>query len=486
MGKAKKRGMKDIAAYYIRLNESRAEIHEWVAFLLLAVMALQPLQGITAQAYDNNEVILLFYRRALLIRGLGYISLANALVFYIRRLYTEGKDILKETFLRRPWNSLFLLLLIWSFICIWHAQHRDVAIGGDPVRFEGFLSYLAYAGFFAGASLVRSEQLQKYLFYTMAFAATVLGLLSLYCLYNPSPLFLSYQDVNLIGGLSGTFVNTNHYGYYLSTMGTLMFALAFIAREKWFKVLFVMLGLYQCAVLVINNTMGSILAILAGVFALILLAVLQKGGLAKKAALGSLAGIAVLIVAVVAFCMANPQRSAFTNDVVRMMEEAAALLSGTAEDSAGSGRLGIWRACIAHIREYPLMGAGTDNAYYAVEPFLGESKMPHNEYLNIGVNLGIPGMLLHLGALGTLFVSCLRRLKTMPAATLTAFCCAFSYAVSAFFGVPLCTMLPFFYIFLSLCAFDAEPEEEEEPAAPSVKEGKKGEKKKPAKARKRA
>ncbi len=468
MGKkktAKKSSGSGYAGYFkqlVTLNDSRREIHEWIAFILLLVMAVQPLQGITAKAYTNNEVIDLFESRAVLIRALGYVSLANALFFYIRRVVSEGLGVLKETFIKRPWNTLLLLLLVWSFVCVGHAAEREVAIGGDPIRYEGILSYIAYAGFFAGASLVHNNDHKKWLLLTMGIAATVLAAMSLWCLYNPSPLFFSYMDVNVIAGLSGTFVNTNHFGYYLCTMSTVLFASALLVENKWLKLLFCVMGVFLFYVLLVNNTMGSIIAAIAGAGLLLLLLAIRKGGKTKLFTLSGLSAVIICVAAFTVFCVKNPEKSQLTNDVSVMVQDVKTIANDGDSDvagSAGSGRWGIWRADIELIKDNPLKGCGTDNAYYAIAPYYGAEKMPHNEYLNIAVNLGMPGGLLYIAALLSLVIKRLPRLRREQNATIVAGCAAFAYGVSAFFGVPLCTMLPFFYIFLSLFADEASDEE---------------------------
>lgn len=452
------------AAYFKQLlifNDSRAEIHEWISFILLVIMAVQPLQGITSIAFTSNEVIELFMRRAVLIRALGYISLLNALIFYVRNVVTNGSGVLRDTFIKRPWNTFFLLLLIWSFICVGHAQHRDIAIGGDPIRFEGILSYIAYAGFFAGASLIHNQDHKKWLFIVMGATATVLAALSIWCYYNPSPIFLTYMDVNVIAGLSGTFVNTNHFGYYLCTMSTVLFVCVTLVENKLLKLIFALMGVFLFAVLLVNNTMGSIIASVAGLALLLLFSAIRKGGKIKTFTLGGCALIILCAAAFVVFCVKNPEKNQLTTDVSVMVSDVKTILTDSESEQAkhaGSDRWGVWVADIELIKDKPLMGCGTDNAYYAIEPYYGIQKMPHNEYLNMTVNLGIPGGLLYLAALLSIAIFRLPRLRRQSGATLAAGCCAFTYAVSAFFGVPLCTMLPFFYIFLSMLC-DATGEE---------------------------
>ena len=461
----RKKNNNGYAAYFKQLTvltDSRAEIHEWIAFILLLIMAVQPLQGITSIAYTNNEVIALFERRAVLIRALGYISLLNAFVYYVRKVITNGASVLKDTFVKRPWNTIFLLLLVWSFVCVGHAAERAVAIYGDPVRFEGILSYIAYAGFFAGASLVRNENHKKWLFIIMGVTATGLAALSLWCYYHPSPIFLSYMDVNVIDGLSGTFVNTNHFGYYLCTMSTVIFSSIMFVENKLLKLLFAIMGVFLFAVLLVNNTMGSIIAAIAGVGLLLLFSAIIKGGKTKTIALTGIAAILFCVAVFVVFCTKNPEANQLTHDVSRMVYDVKLILTDAnseAAKDAGSFRWGVWRADLALIKDHPWIGCGTDNAYYAIEPYYETPKMPHNEYLNMAVNLGIPAGIAYVAALLSIAIYGLSRLKKQSGESLAAGCCAFTYAVSAFFGVPLCTMLPFFYIFLSFLTSKTEDAE---------------------------
>ncbi len=78
----------------------------------------------------------------------------------------------------------------------------------------------------------------------------------------------------------------------------------------------------------------------------------------------------------------------------------------TAVSDRGSGRLDIWTAGIAAFRHYMVFGAGLDNfpvvytnyAGYAPQ-FQGYGRDPHNVFLSIGVEFGLPGLLLFISAI---------------------------------------------------------------------------------------
>jgi O-antigen ligase len=72
----------------------------------------------------------------------------------------------------------------------------------------------------------------------------------------------------------------------------------------------------------------------------------------------------------------------------------------------GAGRFDIWQVGLSAFRHYALFGAGQDCFPYAFNQhvqtaphFVGFSRAPHNIYLSTGVELGLVGLVLLLGAI---------------------------------------------------------------------------------------
>lgn len=59
-------------------------------------------------------------------------------------------------------------------------------------------------------------------------------------------------------------------------------------------------------------------------------------------------------------------------------------------------RLTIWTAASQVFTAHPLLGVGAGAFSYAVEPVLGEARAPHNVFIAIAVEEGIPGLILWL------------------------------------------------------------------------------------------
>jgi O-antigen ligase len=79
---------------------------------------------------------------------------------------------------------------------------------------------------------------------------------------------------------------------------------------------------------------------------------------------------------------------------------------GEALSSGGAGRLDVWQAGLKSLATYGLWGAGFDNfssvynnvAGYASH-FMGYARDSHNTYLEVGVDMGIPGLFLFFAAI---------------------------------------------------------------------------------------
>lgn len=139
------------------------------------------------------------------------------------------------------------------------------------------------------------------------------------------------------------------------------------------------------------------------------------------------------------------------------------LLHGQAEDSFGSSRIRIWRACLSLVPKRPLLGFGPgmlaahlDVQFSRYVPETGETLRSfadnaHNVYLAALVNTGILGLAALLTQLALAGRCAAQRLGDPLRLSLTlGLACA---AVHAFFGLGLCLSQPLFWVALGLlCA----------------------------------
>lgn len=138
------------------------------------------------------------------------------------------------------------------------------------------------------------------------------------------------------------------------------------------------------------------------------------------------------------------------------------LLQGRGQDAFGSGRLGVWRHTLAMAAQSPLVGNGPDTFLYAMQAYLTDHGLtlaetfdnPHNEYLAILVNNGIPALGMYLALLAGVLLRCLRRGKNTPWLW-TVGAAILCYGVQGFFSFSICIVSPMFWAVMGMaCAPD--------------------------------
>ena len=130
------------------------------------------------------------------------------------------------------------------------------------------------------------------------------------------------------------------------------------------------------------------------------------------------------------------------------------ILNGRPQDQFGSWRLGVWRHSLDMSRENPVFGTGPDTFYYAMfnhlqqaGATLGENfDNPHNEYVAILSNNGIPALALYVTLLAWVLIALFRR-KEWPLA-LGIGC----FALQGFFSFSICLVSPMFWAVLGMAA----------------------------------
>ena len=126
---------------------------EMIAFILLLLLTFQPLYGVFFNINNQTELVALFYGKSMLIRFIGILALVNFFIDYIKNRLLFGRNYFKKTFIKNPAFGLLSILLIWGFISTMISDRRFTAFYGDAYRYEGYLSYIAYAGLVASGSL---------------------------------------------------------------------------------------------------------------------------------------------------------------------------------------------------------------------------------------------------------------------------------------------------------------------------------------------
>ena len=134
------------------------------------------------------------------------------------------------------------------------------------------------------------------------------------------------------------------------------------------------------------------------------------------------------------------------------------LLYGHIEDSYGSWRIGVWRHTLRMASGNLLWGTGPDTFYPAMRSYLAANAVylgenfdnPHNMYLAILANCGLPALVLYLAAIIGLTIRCLRRHDGTGTVLAWMILC---YSLQGLFTFSICIVTPMFWVALGMaCA----------------------------------
>ena len=109
-------------------------------------------------------------------------------------------------------------------------------------------------------------------------------------------------------------------------------------------------------------------------------------------------------------------------------------------DTISSGRIEIWAEIIGKIKESPIIGVG-----------IGNTRNPHNEFLQTAAWHGVPAVLFYIAALGAMYVKAFVNRKGLTDTQITALGGTTGYIVSSFFGNGLLQTIPTYILILALC-----------------------------------
>lgn len=146
-------------------------------------------------------------------------------------------------------------------------------------------------------------------------------------------------------------------------------------------------------------------------------------------------------------------------DFKRRFESAFVFSTGTT-----ATRFEIWKSCLKMIRDRPLVGFGLDQMLYQFPRYRsyrytqleGEMTMPdraHNEYIQVGVDLGVLGWLAFLWWLLTIGMAVAPRVKDSNPLLVGFTAALIGYGVQALTSITIVGMAPVVGIFMAISLF---------------------------------
>ena len=416
-----------------------------VSIVVIVLLSLQVLMGLFLRAPNQTELVALYFGKTVVIRLLGYIGIVVAIIDFYCKVYIHREKCLKWTFLKRPWNGLFVIILLWALLVgIGVSEDRNLAFFGGAFRYEGYLSYLAYAGIFISAAQIREEKYRKIIMVITTVTSTLLAIITiLRDLAKWS--FLMYRN-GQVGDFSATFINSNHYGYYLCFSMLIIAGLFMVTEKLHWKIVCGVCFTINLIVMLYNRSLGPYIAISIGLVVFLVFNWIRKG-------FNKTWPILILVVIFIVFSLFIDGHK-MLDDLGLIIQQTTNVIdvigsggAGSQEgqhaiDTIGSSRGVLWKNTIKTIIEHPIVGVGTDSIQLYID-----NNIPHNEYLQVGANLGIPGLVVYLAALIAYMI---KNTKKISDGTLIVGIAAFVYCVSAFFGISIPVATYQLFLFLGL------------------------------------
>ncbi|MDE6275974.1 MAG: O-antigen ligase family protein [Clostridia bacterium] len=338
----------------------------------------------------------------------------------------------------------FAFMLIWALISTFKSPYFEKSMYGAGYINEGYFTVLQYAVVFLSAYAIRDEI--KWAKEAMLWSFIIMA--GIICIVFVGIEITNYKIPTSLK--SGVFNNSNHYGYFLAMSTTATFGALVYAKRKWQIFLSAILLPFNVFNLLACDTLGANIAYIGGIVFIISSGFITKKLDWKRLLIACvLSGVINLIVEVSGRTNMWASYIQLFKDIKRVIAPGEGGTGGGNNNSAGTGRFGLWKRTIAVIKQVPWFGKGLD-LYHGNNIYDTSLDVSHNEYITMASNIGIPGVIMYLGTVVWWFVRAVRARKILAVNDLTLLAVTFAYLISAIFGNSFTYTYPYLLIFLAL------------------------------------
>lgn len=324
--------------------------------------------------------------------------------------------------------AVFMMMMLVSTFINGFTTYARI---GQWYRNESLSTYFLYfLVFFASGVCIRTRKTKAVIMRIFVLCSVINALLA-----------LSEQGSHQI---KSVFFQFNHYGYYLT-----MSILACAGCVVWEKsILWRILGgasfVLLTIALIINDTFGCYLAVLAGLIFIVICDKIVHGKFRK------IPIVLLLSYGLITFLMSFKYNTILTNFMTLFLDLSNIAKNNEESAHAGTGRMKLWRLTIDRIREKPIFGYGVEGITDYLQENTGYNNRTHNEYLQYTAFFGIPAAISYVVGVFCVFLAGLKQKTKLNSEMLIALSAAFGYCVSAFFGNTMFYTAPYFFMFLGL------------------------------------
>ena len=341
--------------------------------------------------------------------------------------FFNKKDLttIKETNFLKKYPEIFCLLfmVIWVFIATATHEYPSFTFYHETLYLQtGSYFFITLSLCFLCGVLITDRSILKHLAIAYLVSLIYCSFLSILFPQGDMLLLLAHNT-----NWASMFTNSNHFAYLLCMGISLSSCLLLFEKKKATKIFLCVAMTIFMFTLIMNDTLGSTLATLIALTAIpVVFSIWQK-----KFDWRFLIPLAVFVVFSVALTpLAKVYHSTYDESplwpqLANLMKEFFSIAEAPlAEEnmSAGTDRWSKWIASYNEICAHPIFGNGI------------VTSKPHNEYLQLAENFGLPTLFLYLSAIVIITIKVLRHFKKMSALSLSLYVTVVTYLISATFG----------------------------------------------------
>jgi len=332
------------------------------------------------------------------------------------KLKMVNKEEVKIT--RTPLNLPVLAFMTICALSLLWSNSPMISLLELPLFLAGPILY------FIVANNIRDERQINRLLTTLLIISSLLGI---YGIFQYNGIDFAFWKGNIARQqVFGLFGNVNYFAEYLIVLLPLAISLFFVCKNKVYKILLLGGILAMGGSLILTFTRGSYLAIgISSLFMFFLYLTIRGKGFIKEHRKIFIFMLALIILVTFLFAIPNPLNKSGT--VISKIKSRISISQFTSGSSL-KRREAIWGFTVMMIKDHPLRGSGLGTFKYnslnyqakffdqgenrRLYPY-GIADKVHNEYLQLGAELGMLGLGIFLWLIISYFRYGLRVLKKL-------------------------------------------------------------------------
>ena len=319
-----------------------------------------------------------------------------------------------EEGVRIPWSPLFVAfyaVLATEVITTITAENQYVALYGEVGRYLGLTTHAVLALIAVGVAVsIEYPRRTSWLAWTIGAAAALAGVYAVQQATGHDP--VQWVDSDPRARPFATFGNPDFYGQFLAvvTIGCAAL-LVFVRARVWLMRAVALLGVFTLALMLVVQTRGSFIGIVAGAAAIAALW-LRRAGLSRPVLLRFALAAGVAAVALVVMLVATPLGS-------RLLDIGRGI--GLRD------RVLLYQSAFQMFLDHPFLGVGFENfaaaypryqqaEWFAIAGLNTTNTSAHDWLLHVAATTGVVGLLANLALLLAFTVHAWRRARDPDAA----------------------------------------------------------------------